>query len=82
MISLKNLREDRQAELTDKPFFDLVNCTPIQIIGTYHDIDDKVIVWDINTVRITLNKIYTNKSGKDYFVHLGRRYYIENFARL
>lgn len=80
MISLKRLEEDRQAELTDKPFYDCIGYSGLTIIGTYYDTNDKVILKDSNG-RITLNTIYTSKNEKDYFIHLGKRYYIENFAR-
>lgn len=43
-MTIKQLEEDRQAELSEIPYIDAVNYSGLKILGIYHDIDDKVII--------------------------------------
>ena len=78
-MTIKQLEEDRQAELGEVPFIDTVNYSGLKILGIYHDIEDKVIIQRLNG-RITLNKIKHAKKG-DFFEADGVRFYLDNFLK-
>jgi hypothetical protein len=78
-MTIKQLEEDRQAELSEIPYIDAVNYSGLKILGIYHDIDDKVIIQRLNG-RITLNKIKHAKKG-DFFEADGVRFYLDNFLK-
>lgn len=78
MYSIEKLKQDRMAEFYDVPFYDALNYyNNIEILGVYHDIDEKLIVKRDKI--ITLSKIRYNLHNKGYIISNGRRYFLENF---
>lgn len=78
-MTIKQLEEDRQAELFTVPYIDAVHYTGHKIIGTYHDIDDKVII-QRNDGKISRNKLYYSYNNDDYyFIKDKRRYFLNDF---
>ena len=39
-MTLEELKNDKQAELSDKPYYDTVNYSGLKIIGMYHDVNE------------------------------------------
>lgn len=78
MYSIEKLKQDRIAEFYDVPFYDALNYyNNIEILGVYHDIDEKLIIKRDKI--ITLSKIRYNLHDKSYIISKGRRYFLENF---
>ena len=77
-MTIKELQNDRQAELFTTPYIDAVHYTGHKIIGTYHDIDDKVIV-QRDDGKISRNKLYYSYNNDYYFIKDKRRYFLNEF---
>lgn len=80
-MTLEELKNDKQAELSDTPYYDVVNYSGLKIIGMYHDVDEKVIVQTPNG-KITLLKIrYPKTIDRPYFLYCNTRYHIDEFLK-
>ena len=78
-MTIKQLEEDRQAELSEVPYIDAVNYSGLKILGIYYDIDDKAII-QRNDGKISRNKLYYSYNNDDYyFIKDKRRYFLNDF---